>query len=149
MIAAARKMSPRVAILVGLVAVAVLIAAAAFGASTDASGLPGANVARIVIGTIVAFGLLVLAARFLPRIGAIGGMHSGSFRVVAALSVGQRERVVIVQVGEQQMMLGVSPGRVGMLQQLDVPLPEREAGAAMQTGVTTQTWINRVMGKES
>ena len=36
--------------------------------------------------------------------------------------MGARERVVLIQVGKQQMLLGVAPGRVQTLHVLDEPL---------------------------
>lgn len=144
-----KKMSPRMAAVVAIASVAVVGGAAALGATGDATGLPGASLARIVVGTLIAFGLLLLAAKWLPKFGGIGGIRSDSFRVVAALPVGQRERVVIVQVGDQQVMLGVAPGRVGMIRELDEPLAERDASAASMAGMTPQNWLNRVIGKQS
>mgnify|MGYP000383068744 CR=1 FL=1 len=49
----------------------------------------------------------------------LGSGTGQSMRVVSAISVGTRERVVLVQVGEQQLVLGVAPGRVNLLQQID------------------------------
>jgi flagellar protein FliO/FliZ len=43
-------------------------------------------------------------------------------KVVAALSVGPRERVVLVDVGGQQLLLGVAPGRVNMLHRFEQPV---------------------------
>ena len=42
--------------------------------------------------------------------------------VIAALSVGARERVVLVQLAEKQLLLGVSPGRVNLLEAYDQPI---------------------------
>jgi flagellar protein FliO/FliZ len=36
--------------------------------------------------------------------------------------VGQRERVVLIQVGSQQLLLGVAPGRVQTLHVLEEPI---------------------------
>jgi flagellar protein FliO/FliZ len=70
----------------------------------------------VVIGAI--FGLAFLARRFgrFPT-------AAGRLRVVGGLSLGARERVVLVQVGEQQLLLGVAPGRVQTLHVLAQPLP--------------------------
>ena len=50
-------------------------------------------------------------------------------RVVSALSVGMREKVVLVQVGEEQLLLGVAPGRVNVLHQFEgVAVEAKESG---------------------
>ena len=36
-------------------------------------------------------------------------------KVVAGLSLGGREKILLVQVGEKQLVLGVSPGRIDNL----------------------------------
>ncbi len=46
----------------------------------------------------------------------------GPLRVLAGLSLGTRERVVLLQVGDTQLVLGVSPGRIQTLHVLSEPL---------------------------
>jgi len=43
--------------------------------------------------------------------------------------MGTRERVVLLQVGETQLLLGVAPGRVQTLHVLDKPLDSGKQGA--------------------
>ena len=60
----------------------------------------------------------------------MGGLSSaaaGSLRVLGGLSMGTRERVVLIQVGETQLLLGVAPGRVQTLHVLEEPIPTSEA----------------------
>jgi flagellar protein FliO/FliZ len=59
-------------------------------------------------------GLIVAAGWFAKRF-AIGPSASGTLKVVAGAAVGQRERVVIVEVGDVWMVVGVAPGRVNAL----------------------------------
>jgi flagellar protein FliO/FliZ len=82
------------------------------------------------------FGLLaVIAAIFatgflLRRVGRFSSSAPGALRIVAGLSVGARERVVVVQVGEQQLLLGVAPGRVQTLYMLPQPLAPMSGSAS-------------------
>jgi flagellar protein FliO/FliZ len=141
--------SPRVVLVIALLAGIVLFGTSALGVADGAAALPGARLVRIVLGTLVAVGLLLLTARILPRLGGVRGIASDAFRVVASLPVGQRERVVVVQVGKQQIMLGVAPGRVDVVHELAEPLPERTNVAAIGTGLPAQNWISRVVGSGS
>ncbi len=50
-------------------------------------------------------------------------------RVVASLSLSARERLVLVQAGEQQLLLGVAPGRVNLIEKYEQPLIESGAAA--------------------
>lgn len=41
------------------------------------------------------------------------------FAIVGGLSLGLRERLVLIRVGEKQLLLGVTPGRIDKLLELD------------------------------
>ena len=76
----------------------------------------GALLVVIVVILTIAWGakrLLRLPAR-----------STGALRVLAALSMGPREKLVLVQVGTTQLLLGVAPGRIEPLHVLDEPLDE-------------------------
>ena len=68
--------------------------------------------------TVFAKSLAWLARRF----NRLQSTADGSLRVLGGISMGARERVVLVQVGDTQLLLGVAPGRINMLHQLEEPL---------------------------
>jgi len=41
--------------------------------------------------------------------------QNASLKTVAGILVGQKERVVLVQVGERQVLIGVAPGQINLL----------------------------------
>jgi flagellar protein FliO/FliZ len=47
---------------------------------------------------------------------------NGALKILGGLSMGSRERVVLMQVGEEQILIGVSPGRIQTLHVLDKPI---------------------------
>jgi flagellar protein FliO/FliZ len=54
-----------------------------------------------------------------------GGLHisgGSGLKVVAALSVGPRERVVLIELAGEQWLLGVAPGRVNLLHRFEQPV---------------------------
>ena len=57
----------------------------------------------------------------LKRFSLIPTTATGKLKVVAATGVGQRERVVIVEIDHTWLVLGVAPGRVNTLHTLDKP----------------------------
>ena len=91
--------------------------------TTVASSLQAIAATAIVIALI--FGLAWIARRF------TGGAASGGLiRVRSAAAVGARERVVIVEVGEQWLVLGVASGQVSLLATLPrSELPDAPAGS--------------------
>lgn len=75
---------------------------------------------------------LIIAAIFglvwlLRRSGNLMRGRDSKLKVVDVLSLGQRERLVLVAVGDQQVLLGVSPGRVQAVHTLDTPHVEASA----------------------
>ena len=78
------------------------------------------------------FGLLWL----LKRGGLNRGGGAGGLRVLGAAAVGARERVVMVQVADRVLVLGVAPGRVNALSEFDASeLPERQPDGKAETSV--------------
>ncbi len=71
-------------------------------------------------------GLLVLAifasAWLFRRFGKGSFLAHRELRIIGGLSLGQRERVVLLQVGKEQILLGVSPGRIQPLHVLSEPI---------------------------
>jgi flagellar protein FliO/FliZ len=101
------------------------------GAPVTGQGAPVSAVGtgNLVLGLLFLL-LLVIGAWWLVR--RMGGLQfhggAGAMQVLAALPVGPRERVVLVSVGGQQLLLGVAPGRVSLLMKLEEPLETATAG---------------------
>lgn len=77
-------------------------------------------------GTLLALGLvvcLILALAWVARKLPGSGLRPvAGLRVVASLAIGPRERVVIVDCGGQQLLLGVTQHAVNLLHTLPEPL---------------------------
>ena len=72
------------------------------------------SMVQFAVGLAMVLGLIVGAGWFAKRF-SIGPAASGMVKVIAGAAVGQRERVVVVEVGDVWMVLGVAPGRVNGL----------------------------------
>ena len=91
-----------------------------------------------VIGSFVVVILLLVAVLvMLKRFNGVSGSISGDMRVVSSVSVGQRERAVLLQVGEQQILVGVGPGSVRPLHVFEEPAIEV---AAQNTPSFAEVW---------
>lgn len=77
---------------------------------------------NMLLGLIVVLAVIAGLAWMVRRTGALQGGAAGALRVLGGLSMGARERVVLVQVGDKQLLLGVAPGRVQTLYVLDEPI---------------------------
>jgi flagellar protein FliO/FliZ len=70
---------------------------------------------------------IVALAWLAKRVNRLQSSSDGSLQVLGGLSMGARERVVLVQVGSTQLLLGVAPGRINMLHQLEQPLGKNDS----------------------
>lgn len=91
---------------------------AASPAALAAGGMAG--VGGMLLSLVLILGLFALAAwllkRYLPQVG-----KPGPVKVVGATLVGPRERVVVVEVEDTWLVLGVGSGQVRTLHTLPKP----------------------------
>ena len=73
---------------------------------------------QVFIGLVAVLLLIAGAAWLAKRMGVTQVGASSLLRVVSSASVGTRERVVVVEVGESWLVVGVSPGSVNALMTL-------------------------------
>jgi flagellar protein FliO/FliZ len=76
---------------------------------------PAGNVLQVLAGLAVVLLVMWSCVRVLKRYAAGRQAAAGALRVLGGIAVGQRERVVMVEVGETWLVLGVAPGRVNAL----------------------------------
>ncbi len=88
---------------------------------------------QVFIGLVAVLLLIAGTAWMAKRLGVTQGGASSVLRVVASTSVGTRERVVVVEVGESWLVVGVAQGSVNAL--MTVPKGEiQPAGASSLNG---------------
>ncbi len=77
----------------------------------------------LILVTVLIFGTAWLLKRFNPAMSQSGhGM-----KIVGALSLGGRDRLVLVEAGSKQLLLGVSPGRVMLVESFDEPVIDTDS----------------------
>ena len=78
---------------------------------------------KLVFSLVIVLALMFVVVWLLKRTGRFNG-RAGSYplNVLAQMPVGTRERVLLIAVGERQMLLGVSQGHIDPLGWVDPPL---------------------------
>ncbi len=74
---------------------------------------------KMVLGLLFVLMLIFLLAFLFKKYIGSSFIANNSLKTIAGVAVGQKERVVLVQVGERQVLVGVSPGQVSMLYALE------------------------------
>jgi flagellar protein FliO/FliZ len=84
------------------------------------AGVGSLGQVTLSLGLVLA---VIFAAAWVVRKSRVfGKAASGALDVVANLPLGQKERAVLIRVGDTQILLGVAPGRVSMLHVLTTPV---------------------------
>ena len=78
-------------------------------------GASAGNLIQTTFALLFVLGLLAVLAWFLKRYGPKAHGGNANIHLVGALSLGGRERIIVVEVGEQWIVVGASPGRVNAL----------------------------------
>ncbi|MES2017400.1 MAG: flagellar biosynthetic protein FliO [Pseudomonadota bacterium] len=89
------------------------------------------NLMQTILALGFVLGLLIAMAWLMKRFGPRGGPNAGVLRIVGALNLGGRERVMVLEVGDQWIVVGASPGRINALATL--PKPEGAPAAEALT----------------
>jgi len=70
-------------------------------------------------GLILVLGVFFMCVWMVRKAGGLTSTTAGQMRILGGLSLGAKERVVLLQLGNKQLLLGVSPGRVEALHTLE------------------------------
>lgn len=125
-----------------LVAVSPLLLAASEATQPPPNPLSYQSVGQMLLGLLLVVGLILMLAWALRRFNAVPG-QTGKMRVVASLPLGTRERAVLVQVGEEQLLLGVSAQSVSLLARFDQPVIEPGSSTSSEFSQRLAGYMNR------
>ncbi len=121
---------------------AAVIPTAALGAAdampVRTPAVDAGSVLQVFLGLVVVLVVIGAVAWLLRHVLRLQPTMSGQLRILGGLSMGARERVVLLKVGETQLLLGVAPGRVHTLHVLDRPLPEPTPETRLPRGFAAQ-----------
>jgi flagellar protein FliO/FliZ len=96
------------------------------------AGSATGSLLQTLFALIVVLAVLGALAWFLKRYGPKGMGGSANLRVVGSLNLGGRERLLVVEIGNQWIVVGASPGRVNAL----ATMPRQESADMSGTGAT-------------
>jgi flagellar protein FliO/FliZ len=73
------------------------------------------SMVQVTVSLLVVLAAVFVAGWVVKKLRGFGRLQSDAVRIIADLPLGTKERAVLVQVGSQQILLGVAPGRVNTL----------------------------------
>ena len=102
-----------------------------------AGGSTGFGMLRVCLALALVLASVYAVAWLMRRLRGASGASAPGMVIVSQISLGARERAVLLRVGERQLLLGVAAGSVRLLHELTLAtLPEvaPATGAAPATG---------------
>lgn len=114
-----------------------LFSGLAFAAEDDKVALlnsasqPTDHLGQITLSLVAILVVIFLAAWMLKRFSGYPGIASGHLRVLGAISLGQREKVVLLQVGKEQIVVGVTSSEISLLHKLEEEVEVEEMKPVM------------------
>ncbi len=81
--------------------------------------MSGSYLMQLVLGLLVVVLCIVVLAWFAKKMNRFHSVKDDSLKIISGISMGSREKIVLLQVGEEQLLVGVSPGRINKLHVLN------------------------------
>ncbi|HEV2609771.1 MAG TPA: flagellar biosynthetic protein FliO [Noviherbaspirillum sp.] len=109
---------------------------------------PASSLFQLLFGLIAVLGLMGGAAWLLKRLGVARSIAGAPLKVVGGISVGGRERILVVEVADQWIVVGVAPGRVNTLS----TMPRQEAQASVSATpdpANFSSWLKQTIEKRN
>ncbi|EPA97476.1 flagellar biosynthetic protein FliO [Pseudomonas sp. G5(2012)] len=129
----------------GLVLAAEPVANAAAAPAVN-SGVAG-QLTQLVFGLLLVLGLIFFLAWLLRRVQQAGPAGKGQvIELIGSRALGPRDRLMLVQVGNEQILLGLSPGTITALHVLKEPV-QVPSGTEKATPEFAQR-LMELMGKD-
>ncbi|MEM7206993.1 MAG: flagellar biosynthetic protein FliO [Pseudomonadota bacterium] len=91
-------------------------------AFNTADPLSAESLLRLFGGLVLVLVLVVALIWILKRVQGIPSGSAGDIQILGALALGQKERLVVVRLGHEQIVVGVTPGRIDHIHTLHTPL---------------------------
>ena len=82
----------------------------------------GGQLTQLVLGLLLVLGVIFALAWLLRRVQQAGPRQGQVIELISTRALGARERLVLVQVGNEQILLGLTPGRITPLHVLKEPV---------------------------
>lgn len=125
--------------------------AAPLAALAETTGAPPAvsagSALQVVLALAVVLAAIAAAAWLVRRLSVRPGIAGDALRMVGGIAVGQRERVVVIDVDGTWLIVGVAPGRVNALHSMPRPPHAAHADANPSTPPAFAAWLKQTLAR--
>jgi len=115
------------------------------GKGVPDTGSVGA-VVSMVLGLVVVLALIFGSAWLVRRVNGVRGVNNSAMRIVSVLAVGQRERILLLEVGGRQVLIGVTAHNIRTLHVFDEPVVTGSVKADSDFAAKLQVMLQKGFG---
>ena len=105
----------------------------------------GTHLASVAVGLVFIVALILVLGWFLRRFNQGGLFNNSSIKIIASLPLGTRERLAVIDVGGQQLLLGITATQINTLHVFDEPIiaPGDNSPATSEFGKKLMTLLQQ------
>lgn len=115
--------------------------------SAPVSPVSLASILQMALGLAVVLAFVAVAAWVLKKFTYHQGGAQGTMKIVGAAPVGQRERLVLVEIGSTWLVVGVAPGSVNALHSMPKDEGASLAGGEPDAGKGFPAWLRKATAR--
>ncbi|MBI5889456.1 MAG: flagellar biosynthetic protein FliO [Nitrosomonadales bacterium] len=114
-----------------------------------AAALSSGSVLQVILSLLLVLAAVVVVGWILKRINLPQQGAGNALKVISGVAVGQRERIVLVEVNDTWLVVGVAPGQVNALHTMPKGTLPSASGAATGDDGKFQVWLKQMMEKRN
>ncbi|CEK11281.1 flagellar biosynthetic protein FliO [Legionella hackeliae] len=108
------------------------------------SAISNGELLRVMLGLLLVVGVIVFLSWLLRRLNSAGLGNTNGFRVIASMSLGTREKIMLINTGNRFLLLGVTTGSINTLHDFGEELP---AGFLSDNKTSFTEFLKTALGK--
>lgn len=115
-----------------------------------ATAVSSGSVLQVILSLLLVLAAIALVAWLLKRINLPQNAAGNALKVISGVAVGQRERIVLVEVNDTWLVVGVAPGQVTALHTMPKNvLPPTGDNSTPDADNKFRNWLKVVMEKRN
>lgn len=136
------------ALMVGLLPVLAMAEAAPAREETASAPDTLATMLSLGGGLLAVIAIIYGCAWIIRRMNGMTGMNNQAIKVVSVMALGARERIALIEVGGQQILVGITPSTIRTLQVFDEPVVTSDQTGSSEfarrlQGMIGKSWTSR------
>jgi len=114
-----------------------------------AAAVSSGSVLQVILSLLLVLAAVVLVGWILKRINLPQQGAGNALKVVSGVAVGQRERIVLVEVNDTWLVVGIAPGCVNALHTMPKGALPSASNVATGDDNKFQAWLKQMMEKRN